>query len=346
LEIALITGGETLQRGEEGKEGARDATGLAAQKLPGIRILFLRHEAAAGGKLVGENGVGKFLRSKENEILGEAREMRGDSGECKEVVERKIAIADGIQAVGGDARETKIAGDGLAIDGERTTCKGAGSHGANVGACGGMLQTREVARKSLRVRHQEMGQKNGLSMLEMGHASHRHFEVDFGLIEESTNEKDQTAARFTRGLAEKKAKIRGNEIVPAAARVEFPAQRAERLDQCLFDEVMDVLGIRGIKPRRIGFGAFRNVVQCGMSLANFRIVKDAGAKQSAGPGAVHGKLIRKQAPVKRKRPLKRVELFVRRALEAATPQAIVFAFGHRETKPCFDFNSKKVGPRF
>src|ERR1700730_12398396 len=47
-----------------------------------------------------------------------------------------------------------------------------------------------------------------------------------------------------------------------------------------------------------------------------------------GPRAIDRELIRQQATVERKRSLERVELRVRLALEAASPQAIVFAFGH------------------
>ena len=47
---------------------------------------------------------------------------------------------------------------------------------------------------------------------------------------------------FSHGIADKKAKVGGNEFVSAAPGVQFPTQRAEQLGQGLFDEVMDVFG--------------------------------------------------------------------------------------------------------
>src|SRR5208337_4057355 len=154
-------------------------------------------------------------------------------------------------------------------------------------------------------------------MLEMGHARHRNFEVGFGLSQESADEYDHTRSSFSHGITDKKAKVGGNEFVPAAPGVQFPAQRAEKFNQGLFHEVMDVFGGRGVEPGEIGLGAFRDFVQSTEGLANFHFVENAGTQQSPGPGAIDGKFIGEKAAVERKRALKRVELFIRRAIEAA-----------------------------
>ena len=61
LEVTLVTGRQAFQRCEKAEKRAGDAPSLAAQKLPGIGIFLLRHQAAAGGIFVREDGVGEFL---------------------------------------------------------------------------------------------------------------------------------------------------------------------------------------------------------------------------------------------------------------------------------------------
>ena len=63
-------------------------------------------------------------------------------------------------------------------------------------------------------------------------------------------------------------------------------------------------------------------------MLHFRRGENAHGLQSLGPGAIDRDLVRKEAPVERKGTLERVELFVRFALEASSPQPVVFAFGH------------------
>src|SRR5208283_4678856 len=94
LQIALITAGQAFKDGEQSEKRGNDAAGFAADEFPGIGIFLLRHEAAAGGKFVGENDIGKRLGSEDDEVFREAGKMGGDGGQSKEVIERKIAVAD------------------------------------------------------------------------------------------------------------------------------------------------------------------------------------------------------------------------------------------------------------
>ena len=63
-------------------------------------------------------------------------------------------------------------------------------------------------------------------------------------------------------------------------------------------------------------------------VADFHLGEDAHRLQCLRPGAVHDQFVGQQAAVEREGALERVELFVRLALEAPTPEAVVFAFGN------------------
>src|SRR5262249_18163674 len=79
LQVALVARGQALERGEEAHERTDDAASFSADELPGIRILLLRHEAAARSVFLGQSDKGKFLRGEEDKIFGQAREMHGDT---------------------------------------------------------------------------------------------------------------------------------------------------------------------------------------------------------------------------------------------------------------------------
>jgi hypothetical protein len=60
---------------------------------------------------------------------------------------------------------------------------------------------------------------------------------------------------------------------------------------------------------------------------DFRCSENANSLQSPGPCAVDCDFVWQKASVKRKGALERVEVFIRLALEAAAPQAVVFTLG-------------------
>ncbi len=60
----------------------------------------------------------KFGSREQNEILCQPRQMHGQRRQRKKIFEREIAVADGVEAIGGDARKSEIPRERLAIEGE------------------------------------------------------------------------------------------------------------------------------------------------------------------------------------------------------------------------------------
>src|SRR5579872_3513870 len=94
---------------------------------------------------------------------------------------------------------------------------------------------------------------------------------------------------------------------------------------------MDVFGVctKRIDPRGIGFRPLGNFVECGERLLHFGGREDADGLERFRPGAVDGDLVRQKATIERKGSLERVEVSVWLALEASSPEAVIFPFGHR-----------------
>src|SRR5216683_2500702 len=83
------------------------------------------------------------------------------------------------------------------------------------------------------------------------------------------------------------------------------------------------------QPSGIGLGAHCNFVERRQRLLHFRRSENSDGLERLRPGVIDGNLIRQKTAIERKRPLERVELRVWLALEASSPQPVVFAFGHR-----------------
>ena len=130
LQIALITRRQALAGGEKRDKRAVDAARLAANQFPGVGIFLLRHQAAAGGIFVRQFEKAELGRREQNHVFGQAREMHGQRRKREKIFEREIAVADGVEAVGGDARKTQIARQRLAVERKSAARQRAGAERA------------------------------------------------------------------------------------------------------------------------------------------------------------------------------------------------------------------------
>ena len=134
--------------------------------------------------------------------------------------------------------------------------------------------------------------------------------------------------RFHSRVHDKQSKIRGNQLVPAAPRVHLPAERAERFDQRLLREMVQVLRVGLLHPRRIALDPLSDVPESGMHLFHFRGSEHADLLERTRPRAIDNQFVGQQPPVERKRTLERIEPLVRRAVEASAPELRVFPSCH------------------
>src|SRR2546430_8959496 len=156
LEVTLVTRRQSFERHEQTEKSTGDTAGFAANQFPAIGIFLLRHKTAARRVLVGQDEVGKFLRCENHEVLGKARKMCGHPAESKQIIERKIAVADSIEAVRRDAGKSKLARNRGAINREGIPGERARAHRTGVRACRSVLEAPNVASKRLGVSKQKM----------------------------------------------------------------------------------------------------------------------------------------------------------------------------------------------
>ena len=93
----------------------------------GIRLLPVEYSSGSSMKA-------EFGRSEQDHVFGQPRKMHRERGKRKKKFEREIAVADGVQAIGGDAGKAQIARERLAIERKRAAGERAGAERARIGA--------------------------------------------------------------------------------------------------------------------------------------------------------------------------------------------------------------------
>jgi hypothetical protein len=148
-------------------------------------------------------------------------------------------------------------------------------------------------------------------------------------LEESVNESDQTSACKLGSIHHEKPEVCGDQLVAAAAGVQLPAERPEFLDERSLYEMVDIFGTRAelLEPGVVAFRFQPNASESIKGLRGLFLRENARGRQRFSPSTIYLNLVKQEPIVKRKGALERVELFVGFAVEAAAPEAVVFALG-------------------
>ena len=112
----MVSERQSFHRYEQRRQMAKHASGLAAHQLHRVGILFLRHQARAGGDGIAQLKKAELSCRVKNYVFGEPREMHHDERCGAREFDAEITIADCVQAVARNSVEAKQARYGLTID--------------------------------------------------------------------------------------------------------------------------------------------------------------------------------------------------------------------------------------
>src|SRR6266481_6008398 len=107
--------------------------------------------------------------------------MHGKKAERRNIFEREIAVADGVEAVGSDARKTEIARERLAVERKSAAGERTGTEGAGISAGGRGGDALGVAMERFAVRKQPMRNQQRLRVLQMRGAGHGDSQIRLSL---------------------------------------------------------------------------------------------------------------------------------------------------------------------
>ena len=99
LQVAVVGERQPLDRREQAGEPADRRAGLAARELGDVGVQLLRHHRRPGRRVLGQAREAELGRRPEHELLADPREVR-EQHRCRvEVVEREVAVGDGVDRV-------------------------------------------------------------------------------------------------------------------------------------------------------------------------------------------------------------------------------------------------------
>ena len=165
LKILVVAAGKAFDGGDHRHEIAEHAGTGAARELQCVRVPLLRHHRRTGGEGVAIAHETELARSKQDEILGESREMRTEHGEREEQVGNEVAIADGVDAVLGDLTKAEVRREYTSRDGERRAGDRARSEWKHRGRMRRGANTGTIAFQRPEVREHPVGAAHGLRAL-------------------------------------------------------------------------------------------------------------------------------------------------------------------------------------
>ena len=138
------------------------AARLAAHELERIRVLLLRHHAAAGAERVGQLEEPVLVAAEDDQVLGQPAEMHHRQRARVQERRGEVAIRRGVDAVGDDAREAEVARERVDVDRVARAGDRAGAERQRVGFGARRREALVVAAERRGVRQKEMRDEHRL----------------------------------------------------------------------------------------------------------------------------------------------------------------------------------------
>jgi len=132
----------------------------------------------ARGARVGELDEAKLLRAVDDEVLGEAREVRHQQRAPADQLDHEVAVGHRVERVARRPREAEVGGERLAVDAERVARERARAERALVHPRDDLGEAVAVALPRPRVREHPVAPADWLRRLQVGVP--RHQDVDLG----------------------------------------------------------------------------------------------------------------------------------------------------------------------
>ncbi|CVN93909.1 Uncharacterised protein [Streptococcus pneumoniae] len=338
LQVAVVGQRHALERGQQPREVADEAAGLAAGQLGDVRVLLLRHDRGPRGVRVVQRHEARLLGGPEDDLLRDAGQVDADHrGDPREL---RVHVAGGgaVDRVPHGRLEAELGGHGVRVQTQGGAGQGPGAVRRDGRARVPVHEPLQVPRERPGVREQVVREQDGLRVLQVGAARHRRVRVRPRLIEQRVHRGDH-APRDDAGVVAQEHPAEGGDLVVAGSA--GPQAAAELgtgpLDEAALERAVHVLIGR---CRGVGTGTHVRLEPVEGRDHPVQVVRteQTGGVQHPGVGTGAGDVIGRQAPVEVRGLAERGERLGRAAGEAAAPQgalvgpvAGVGVLGHRRS---------------
>ena len=229
LQVAVVRERQALDRREQPGEAPDRRSRLAAHELGDVRVELLRHHRRSGRRVLGQLHETELGRRPEHDLLAHSRQVAEEHRGRVEVVEREVAVRDGVDRVAHLAVGR--------VDPERRARDRAGAERARRRRLARRVESRAVALEHLDPGEEVVAEGHGLAALEVRVPGHQRLGLGLGERQRDERERVDLLARLV-ACVDHVAPEGGRDLVVArASGVDLPADVAEQP----LDRRMDVL---------------------------------------------------------------------------------------------------------
>ena len=173
LHVLVVGQRKSLHRDEQRRRVGEDPGRLAANQLQRIRILLLRHGAAAGRELLRQLHEAELGGREQNRLLRPTAQMQRNRRQRLHELDGEIAIAGRVNAVGGRRIELQRLRDTCAIERQDRPSHCSRAQRTLIQPLAAIGQPSQVAQEHLDVRQQPMRHQHWFGTLQMRVRRHR-----------------------------------------------------------------------------------------------------------------------------------------------------------------------------
>ncbi len=297
------------------------ASGLAAHELERIRILLLRHHAAAGGRRIGQLEEPEFLARHQDEVFGDSRQVHHRQRHRVQEAGREIAIGRRVHAVGDHAAEAEPVGEELRVDGVAGAGDRAGAERQRVRLLARGFEARVIAAQRRRMTQQEVRHEHRHRAPQVRVRRHQRIAGLLGLIGERRDGRAQSFLEQRNAAAQIQPQVDRDLLVARSAGVQTTAGIADARHQLPLDKPVHVLVV-AVDPRRILAALLENRGERLGDRPAVRGLEHAGARQRFGPRQAAGHVVFEKTAIERERHAEVERGRIRRGIKSSRPQRL------------------------
>ena len=325
LQVAVVTQGEPLQHGQQTHEMPVHPSRLAPDQLRHVRVLLLRHHAAAGAERVRQLHKPKFLGRPEHQLFREPGGVRHYQCQGRQGLHYEVPVGHRIQAVLADHREAEQAGRIFTIQREVRACQRARAERHDIDPAERVAQAALVPLRHLHVRQEVVGEQDRLRPLHMGIARHDHAELPPRQGHEALLEPPQAGEEVFHRVAQIEPQIQRHLVVAAPSGVELAAHFADEFGQPRLDRHVNVL-VRRREPEPPAGDLLLHLLEPADQFVRLAAGEHAGPLERPAVRDAPGNVVPVEPAVDCERRRERLDLRIRLATEPASPELTLRGF--------------------
>ena len=174
LHVPVVGQGQALQEGQQAHQIAIQPPGLAAGQLRHVRVLFLRHQAAAGGVGIAQGHEPELRTHPQNHILTEPRQMGAAQRQGCAQLHRKVPVRHRVHAVPGHPGKAQLLRHKFPVQHNGGPRQRSGAQRHHIEPLHRIQHPAGIAVQHFHIRQEVMGKHHRLPALQVRVARHHH----------------------------------------------------------------------------------------------------------------------------------------------------------------------------